>query len=193
MVDLSIITATRGRPALLWQCCEHVRRQSCDGLRVEHVVVSDGPHEETRYVASAFGVRYFETSGGPLDQGNRCRDLGISNAAGRYLAFWDDDNVYYPHSAAAQYASVYGVGIGLTAVHHRQLRKVIPELPFTRPRLGNVDTACLCVDRRLAKLSPWGDGQNGRCGDWRWLERLLPRVDEFGGLRFVSVITASHL
>lgn len=192
-MDLSIITATRGRPALLWQCCEHVRRQSCEGVIIEHIVVSDGADEESRRVAGMFGSRYFETAGGATDDGNRGRDVGIREARGRYVAFWDDDNVYYPHSAAAQYASVYGVGIGLTAVHHRQLRKVIPELPFTRPRLGNVDTACLCVDRTLARTTTWVDGDNGRCGDWRWLERLLPRVDEFGGLRFVSVITASHL
>lgn len=193
MIHLSIITATRGRPALLWQCCEHVRRQSCDGISVEHIIVSDISHEETKYVARCFGVRYFETSGGPLDQGNRGRDVGIREARGQYVAFWDDDNAYYPHSAVSQYAAAYGVGVGLTQVHHLQLRKVIPEIPFAGPQLGHVDTACLCVDHRLAKLSPWVDGQDGRCGDWRWLERILPQVDEFGGLRFVPVITASHL
>lgn len=192
-MDLSIITATRGRPALLWQCCEHVRRQSCHGITVEHVVVSDGRDEESRRIAAMFFAVYFETSGGPQDQGNRGRDIGIREARGQYVCFWDDDNVYYPHSAVAQYAAAYGMGIGLTQVHHRQLRKVVPEIPFTGPQLGHVDTACVCVDRRLAQTAAWVDGQDGRCGDWRWLERLLPKADEFGGVRFVPVITAAHL
>lgn len=178
---------------MLWQCCEHFRRQSVGGISVEHIVVSDGADEESRRVAGMFGSRYFATAGGMTDQGNRGRDVGIREARGQYVCFWDDDNVYYPHSAVAQYAAAYGMGIGLTQVHHRQLRNVIPEIPFAGPQLGHVDTACLCVDRRLAQTAAWVDGQNGRCGDWLWLERLLPRVDEFGGVRFVPVITAAHL
>jgi len=194
MIALSVITATRNRPALLWQTCEHVRRQSCDGVTVEHIVVSDGRDPESRTIAERFHARYYEhPQPGEWDGGNRGRDLGILSARGQYVVFWDDDNCYAPHSLATQYAAACGAGIGLTQVVHRQLGKVIPEVPFKEPALGHVDTACLCVRLELAKTAGWSDSQCGRCGDWMWLERLLPRVSEFGGLRFVPVITAVHL
>jgi len=194
MTDLSIITATRDRPGLLWQCCEHVRRQSHKGIAVEHIVVSDGENADARRIARLFdALYYFHPRPGEWDGGNRCRDLGIANAHGRYLIFWDDDNVYHAHAAATQYAAAYGHGIGLTQVWHRQLQCEIPEVPFTAPALGHVDTACLCVRRELARVADWSHSGRGDCGDWYWLEKILPRAGEFGGLRFVPVITAAHL
>jgi glycosyltransferase involved in cell wall biosynthesis len=91
---VSVITRTRDRPELLAEALDSVAAQ--DYPAIEHVVVNDGgadvralverprSHVEARYLAPG--------------QVGRCRagNVGLEAARGRWIAWLDDDDLYYP-------------------------------------------------------------------------------------------------
>jgi glycosyltransferase involved in cell wall biosynthesis len=96
--DLTVITATCRRPAQLASCLVQFRSQSLGGLHCEHLVVSDGIDPESRWLTSKYGARYIERTVPGGQWGSLARDEGIREARGRFVCFWDDDNLYEPHA-----------------------------------------------------------------------------------------------
>ena len=107
-IDLSVITATHRRPKHLAMCLEQFRLQSSGNLRVEQIVVSDGPDRQARYLATAAGARYIELDRTYGQWGAAAKDAGLTAARGNYVCLWDDDNRYAPHAAATLYAAACG-------------------------------------------------------------------------------------
>lgn len=192
-VLLSIITATRGRPELLAKTLQSVSEAGFSD--VEHLVVSDGPDQLTEVLCRQFaGARYLpiEAAG---QWGASARDAGIAAAAGRYMAFWDDDNIYYGSAVAklrtAALAAKAGSLLLFQVWHNRpteSYRQLMPYKPGI-PDFGFVDTMCFCVDAILARQVLWAD-DGGRGHDYRWMLRLAPLA---AAVEHIPVVLGEHL
>lgn len=192
--DLTIITATHLRPKHLALCLAQVRQQSAGNLRLEHVVVADGPDPQARYLATTSGATFIELPRSLGQWGAGAKDAGLQAAAGTYVCFWDDDNYYEPHAAATLFAAASGVDIGIVAIgalrRHRPGRVLLPRRWDGMFRYGDIDTMNCCVRREVARTERWADG-NPRSGeDYRWLQRLK---DRGATLRYVPVTIGEHL
>ena len=133
-IDLSIITATHQRPKHLALCLAQVRQQSLGSLRVEHVVVCDGPDPQTRFQATHANARCIELPQALGRWGAGAKDAGLAAAVGTYVCFWDDDNHYEPHAATTLFAAAVGYDIGVVPISGAEARSARPRA--TPPPLG---------------------------------------------------------
>jgi len=194
--DLTVITATCRRPVQLASCLAQFQKQSLGELRCEHLIVSDGVDPEARWLAGEFGARYVERSEPGGQWGSLARDLGIREARGQYVCFWDDDNLYEPHALATLFTAACGYDIGVVQTRYR-CRTRLGQLTIPRRwdgtfRAGDVDTMCICVRRDLAIREVWEQQPPPfrPTTDWHWLnriERFRPQV------RFVPMVIGRHL
>jgi glycosyltransferase involved in cell wall biosynthesis len=197
MIDLSIITPTFSRKRNLASVLDNYLRQSTHGeLTTEIIVVNDGlkgSGDVKKLCDHTPGARFFHTKDRTTGHaGSEVRDFGIKQARGEYLAFWDDDNIYYPHAVATLFAAAYGVDLGIVQILHVQQNfKALPIRSKPLPlRYGNVDTACFCVRREVALQAP-GFADGGKSGtDYRWGARVAAITDS---IRFVPVIIGVHV
>jgi glycosyltransferase involved in cell wall biosynthesis len=96
MADLvSVITRTCNRPQLLEEALDSVAAQ--DYPAIEHLVVNDGGQDVRGLVEkkrSHVKSRYFDPG-----RVGRCRagNVGLEAAHGKWIAWLDDDDLYYPH------------------------------------------------------------------------------------------------
>lgn len=192
-MDLTVITATRDRPKHLARVIQSVREQR-HPLRVEHLVVGDGPNPKSRFLAEQLGVRYIETPQPMGLWGAGCKDAGIAAALGEYVVFWDDDNVYEPWALATMYAIAHGHDIGVAQCEwigmEKEVVRMVPASWGRRPKRGDVDTMCVCVRRLAAAGAAWHDGSEDRGTDYRWLTRLI-RLK--ATTRFAPIVIGKHL
>lgn len=193
-MNLSVITATHQRPEFLSHCLEQFRRQSLGGLKVEHIVVSDGPDEHAKYLANQADARYFELPEPVGQWGAGAKDRGILEARGRYVCFWDDDNIYESHALVALFAAVQNVEIGVVRTQHRFRRRLgfvtIPRRWDGRFVLGDIDTMCVCVQTELARRETWQLENPTISNDHTWLVKLMkhaPRVN------YLPITIGKHL
>ncbi|MBD3675933.1 MAG: glycosyltransferase family 2 protein [Planctomycetaceae bacterium] len=184
--DLTIVTATWNRPKWLRNCCEQIRRQSLAGVSWEHIVVSDGPDEIAERIARNYSARFDALSQHVGDRGASGNNRGLELARGRYIVFFDDDNLYHTHALAALYAAAQNVEIGVCQTRHKG--QIIPP-SFEEPlRFGQVDSMCLCVMTDFARREQWPYRRGST--DWGWLERLMkhkPRI------RITPIVIGEHL
>ncbi len=194
MVDLSVITATYKRPKHLAMCLAQFRQQSVGNLRVEQIVVSDGPDPQARFLAQNAKARYVELDRRHGLWGAAAKDAGIAAALGEYVCFWDDDNLYESHALSTLFAAAVGVDIGVVQVRCHKKRGrgqvVLPRAWTGVFRCGDIDTMNVCVRRQCAALEPWADGSGDRANDFRWLHRLSRRGINS---RYVPIEIGEHL
>ena len=184
-IDLTVITATCQRPAQLANCLAQFRQQSSGTLRCEHLVVSDGIDPHAGMLARQFGARLIERPQPGGQWGSLARDLGIQEARGRFVAFWDDDNLYEPHALASLFAAAVDADIGVVQTRYRCRTRpgqiTIPRRWSGTFQRGDVDTMCVCVRRELALQECWEQDPTPTqpTTDWHWLQRLehhQPRI-----------------
>jgi len=93
MPFFSVVIPTHNRASLLREALESVFAQEFADYEV--IVVDDGSTDNTAKVAAAYGdrIRFLRrTNAGP----GAARDLGLKHATGRYVAFLDSDDVWFP-------------------------------------------------------------------------------------------------
>ena len=193
--DLSVITATCRRPALLANCLSQFQQQSVGILRCQHLVVSDGIDPQARALCRQFGATYFERPVPGGQWGALARDVGIREATGRFVCFWDDDNLYELHALATLYSVAVDADIGVVQTRYRCRTRpgqvTIPRRWNGSFQRGDVDTMCVCVRRELALQESWEQPPPTRpCTDWRWLQRLEQHQPQ---VRFVPIVIGWHL
>ncbi len=91
---VSVILATRNRPVALRHAISSVLNQTFQDF--ELLVINDGGSDEAGAIAESYGspkIRYFYKETG----GHRtAMNLGLRVARGKYIAYLDDDDVYFP-------------------------------------------------------------------------------------------------
>lgn len=121
---VSVIIPTHFRPDRVMNAVESVRNQTWSNLEI--IVVSDGYDEETAEKINRIIERdnritfisYNESKGG-----NYARNTGIKNASANYIAFLDDDDVWYPQKIEKQMTVINQdsktglVGCGINVKH----------------------------------------------------------------------------
>ncbi len=112
-VAVSVVIPTYNRPDLLAAAVASVRAQLLPGVGFEIVVVDNSRDANAAAVVAALGqgpgpaVRYHAE---PRPNIARARNAGIRAAAGRYVAFLDDDEVAEPGWLAALVATLEASG-----------------------------------------------------------------------------------
>jgi glycosyltransferase involved in cell wall biosynthesis len=98
---VSVVIPTYNRATYVCEAVESVLGQSFRD--VEIIVVDDGSTDETASILSRYGdaIRYFHQ---PNSGQSVARNRGILAATGRYVAFLDSDDTYYPDKLAEQVA-----------------------------------------------------------------------------------------
>lgn len=194
MIDLSIIIATCNRPAALATCLQQVRQQAYAGFTVEVIVVDESVGDDNRVTTQQFGVsKYYQKKTEGLC-GAYAKDFGLQWAAGTYVCFWDDDNVYYQHAMTTLFGAAYDYDIGVVQTWHRQRQPPFAYRPIPVKWQGafefrQIDTMCVCVRTELAQRELWSAHQQ-RGTDYAWLTKLAaynPRI------RYLPIIIGVHL
>jgi len=106
---VSVVIPTRNRIALLTRALRSVQAQH--GTSFEVIVVDDCSIDETSEVIASLGddrIRVLRTEqpGGAAV----ARNVGIGEAAGRWIAFLDDDDLWAPDKLAKQLEAMSGSG-----------------------------------------------------------------------------------
>jgi glycosyltransferase involved in cell wall biosynthesis len=154
MIQLSVIVASC-RPQWLANCLNQFKMQSYGDLKVELIVVVEGDVKDFEAICHHHGVVPI-VKGVQGRAGAFAKDIGIEKSTGKYVCFWDDDNVYYPHALATLYATASGSDLGIACTSHMHLW--FKSIPRQREfRYGDIDTMCICVERGLASKVKWAD------------------------------------
>lgn len=107
---VSCIIPTFNRVELLKEAIESTITQTFDAW--ELIVVDDQSDDDTAKVVNAYiakdkRIRYYLN---PDKGANKARNLGISKARGKYIAFLDDDDVSLPHRFQSQVQAMQNSG-----------------------------------------------------------------------------------
>jgi glycosyltransferase involved in cell wall biosynthesis len=100
MTAVSVVIPTFNRSALVAEAIDSVLAQE-GNVRLETIVVDDGSTDDTRQSLSKYAGRitYRHQANAGM---NAARNAGVREAAGRYVAFLDSDDVWVPYKAALQ-------------------------------------------------------------------------------------------
>jgi glycosyltransferase involved in cell wall biosynthesis len=101
MPAFTIIITTYKRPLLLQRALESVFKQTYTDY--ECIVVNDNPQDKVVIdkIVSAFNSTQFSAITVVNKSGaNYCRNLGIGYSKGDYIAFLDDDDIWFPEKLA---------------------------------------------------------------------------------------------
>ncbi len=109
---VSVVIAARNAASTIDACLAALAAQTVEAREV--IVVDDGSTDDTPHRAHAAGVRVLDSGGRGA---SAARNLGVSHASGRYVAFTDADCVPPPHWLARlvetlEATSATGVGGG---------------------------------------------------------------------------------
>lgn len=175
-MDLSIITATKQNSRFLPHSLRQFHTQDLGTLKCEHIVISDGPDSRAKLLAERSKAR-FEWLPVPIGQwGAGAKDRGVEIAKGKFVCFWDDDNLYDRHALVTLFAAVQGADIGVVrTAHHLRKRAGIVTIPRTWDgtfRIGDIDTMCLCVRTDFARREQWQSQKAEITNDYGWLMKL---------------------
>lgn len=142
---VSVITATRNRPAMLRRALESIRAQTFDNY--EMVVADDGSEAQWRQeylsIVEAFAPKivffHAREAGAPRSGPGAARNRAMERARGRYLAFLDDDDHWVdPDHLAIAVTSLETAHADYYFANMRQLRGtdvVIPDCFPNAPQL----------------------------------------------------------
>ena len=100
MPTVSVIVPTHNRPHFLRQAIQSILAQSYSDL--EAIVVDDGSEDNTQETVSSFAdsrIRYIHQ-----EQAGRsiARNRGLDESQSEYIAFLDDDDLFFPHKIESQ-------------------------------------------------------------------------------------------
>ena len=102
---ISIITATRRRPDLLYTCIKAIQKSTFRDY--EHLIIGDHC-QWAKKVVDMFSedkrIKYFETPSPHVwNAGASGKNVGINNSTTNYIVYCDDDNIMLPNHLEVMY------------------------------------------------------------------------------------------
>lgn len=172
---ISCLLITRGRPELAMRAINCYRAQTY--ARRELLIVDDDPDETLAVAVAALGdpsIRHLRLP----DEGRslgELRNLALREAAGAYVAQWDDDDLYDPERLAVQMAAILTLRADVCVLQRHRLwwpalrrmafstrriwegsllaaREVVPPYPALRKHEDRPVLAQIVRDRRVALI-----------------------------------------
>lgn len=180
--DISVVLPTTN-PKYYAIAMDALDRQSTN-FKVEIVVVQEAYDFAPFYHVWAPSIKLIRQEP-HYDCGAAAKDAGVAAATGKYIVFWDDDNLYYEGALQSTYEEIQNGDLIIMKVRH--LGRQIPMSKNIIP--GEIDTMCICAKSDLAKSTLWADGQ-GRYSDYRWVSKLAQKADL---ICYSDVVIGEHL
>lgn len=184
MKDLSIIIPS-SRPKYLAHLLNYLASQSTDGINFEIIIIQEADNFEQFNILKYDHRTIILRQSPNHDNGAIARDRGLLESRGEYVAFWDDDNVYYRHAIASLVGAACGHDIGIVRTRHQGM--IIPSGKSIEP--GDIDTMCFCVKKELAIRVKWNDN-GGRYNDFRWISKVAKLTTN---INHVPMIIGEHV
>lgn len=171
---VSVIVPTKNRSALLREAVSSISYQSYSNIEV--IIVDDNSVDQTRQVAEEFvckcNVKYIRSA---CNKSTAARNIGLRHATGEYIAYLDDDNLWFPTfiSSAISYFEhnknidfIYGVLVLDDNPENEDLY-IFQQYNENKLRMYNyIDTNVIVHRSTLLKVKdPWDENLN-RLGDW---------------------------
>ncbi len=194
--EISVIVPVYNE-ARLARCLDGLFRQSLSRDRYEVLVVDNGPHEETRRLASGFPAEYLVAAGGGS---YAARNRAVGRARGRILAFTDADCCAPPEWLSAIRAvfedPACEVAVGPSSALNRDpiglLVQMVDDERWARLRAEPVVTYCdtrnLAGRRELFEREPF-DQTFAHGGDLEWGLRITAKGHR---VRLVPEMSLAH-
>lgn len=199
---VSVITATYNRSRVVAHAIESVRQSTIDDW--EHLVVGDGCSDDTADVVAAIGDPRVSFTNLPVNAGEQsaANNEGLRRARGRYVAYLNHDDLYFPDHLASAIAGLEQTGADLV---WSPLLVMLPTsandladdrwscrlsgVPLTDdydPRLFVFASAWVMTRALADRVAPWRPARKTfvtASQDWLWrawrggaVMRVLPRV-----------------
>lgn len=189
MPEVSVIIPTYNAAHFLPQAVDSVRAQTFRD--VEILVVDDGSTDNTETAILGLGssVRYFRQPNAGVAV---ARNRGIAEARGRFVAFLDADDTWYPHKLERQLAALASrqgvyracytahtmVSSDLTSLGVHRSGNAAPGLEGLLTRGNLVGTPSTVLAERALFQSGGFDPKLSQCADWdMWIR--LAHLTEF--------------
>lgn len=154
--DVTVVVPTRFRPDLVTRAVRSALRQTHGNLEV--LVVVDGPDDETRDALAALGDDRLRVIVLPAKGGApNARNVGATEARGRWTAYLDDDDEWLPEKVAVQLKLAAGAKVTAPVIASRLINKTPRAesvMPRRLPEPGEPLSEYLTVRRGLF----YGDG-----------------------------------
>lgn len=199
-VEVSVVIPTRNRPGLLLKAVASVLGQEFE--RFEAIVVMDGEDARTREALDVFNDARLSVIELAVSVGGaEARNAGVRAAAGRWVAFLDDDDEWLPHKLSRQIVAARKSKGKWPVVSSRLIastpkykairpmrsydaRRPVSEFLFCRGSLKDgpfaLQTSTLMMPRELMLAFPL---RGARHQDWDW----VLRVERVFGVAFAMV------
>lgn len=183
---VSIILPTYNRAYIIHRAIESVLAQTYQAW--ELIVVDDASEDKTVEVVEKYTDSRIIFLKNEENRGaNFCRDLGVQNAKGDYLAFLDSDNYWKKDKLEKQIKALEGSSekIAFTFctgqfVKRDQFIKVVPDRIYEMEELRTqeyqrnlIDTNTLLVKRKVYEKVGGFDLTLPRIQDWEFVFRIL--------------------
>lgn len=166
---VSVITATYHRPTVLAHAIDSVRRSTLEDW--ELLVIGDACTDETEATVQAIGdprLSFFNLSQNFGEQSGPNNE-GVRRAAGRYLAFLNHDDLYFPDHLAESVAFLERTGADLVwsailvalppatdgAIGRAFRLSAVPATDDYDPRLFVFASAWVLTRELAARIGPW--------------------------------------
>lgn len=188
MPEISVIIPTYNSSRYVTQAVDSVLAQTFDDLEV--IVIDDGSTDDTESVMSRYSspVRYIKQTNGGV---SRARNHGIEESRGRYVAFLDADDTWFPNKLEKQmeairsqpsyhvcYSAFLIVDSNLAPIEvnrSKRQRTALEDLLMCGNVVGSICT--VIYERSLFSKVGGFDPVLSQCADWDMWVRLAAETD----------------
>ena len=141
---VSAVITTHNRSDLLTKAINSIKSQTYKDIEI--IVVDDASDDNTPNICNNMNdVKYIRIDEMESKGGNYARNLGIINSTGKYIAFLDDDDQWYPSKIDEQLkvqAANPNVGLIYTGLHvDTGVKKLNYDIFFDEEMQGNLISA----------------------------------------------------
>jgi hypothetical protein len=196
---VSVIVPTKDRSSLLREALNSILRQYYSNIEV--IIVDDDSTDQTRQVAEEFSckynVKYIHVSCG---KSTASRNVGLRHATGKYIAYLDDDNLWFPTfiSSAISYLEnnnvidfIYGILIFDDNPKNEHLY-IFQQYDENKLRAYNyIDTNVIVHRSTLLRGNDLWDENLNRLGDWDFVLSHTSR-DNTTAISVLAVYYRTH-